>query len=36
MPKNCNECEHHNNCNSYYGGSGCKHKEEINKNKLKD
>ena len=28
-PKNCDECEYHNNCNSCYGGLGCKHKEEI-------
>ena len=26
IPKNCNECKHHNNCNSYYGGLGCRYK----------
>jgi hypothetical protein len=25
-PKNCNECKYHNNCNSYYGGLGCRYK----------
>ena len=25
MPKNCNECKHTNNCNSSYGGLGCRY-----------
>lgn len=29
IPKNCNECKHHNNCNSAFRNAGCKHKEEI-------
>lgn len=30
-PKNCNECKHSHSCRSYYGGSLCKHKTEINR-----
>lgn len=33
MPKNCNECEYHNSCNSYYGGEGCQREKEIRENK---
>lgn len=29
MPRNCRECGYANGCKSYYGGSMCKHKEEI-------
>lgn len=28
-PKNCNECHFHDNCNSYYGGLGCKFNKVI-------
>lgn len=28
-PKNCNECHFHDNCNSYYGGLGCKFRKSI-------
>lgn len=32
IPKNCWECKHGNNCKAaHYGGSMCKHKEEINR-----
>ena len=27
--KNCRECEHTNNCRSYYSGLGCKKRDEI-------
>ena len=30
-PKNCRECPHSLTCRSYYGGSTCKHKTEINR-----
>lgn len=30
-PENCWKCEYNNNCRSYYGGSLCKHKDEINR-----
>lgn len=29
FPNNCRECQDNQNCNSYYGGSMCKHKEVI-------
>lgn len=29
MPRNCNECEYRETCQSYFGGLGCKHKDEI-------
>ena len=35
-PNNCLECEYGNNCYSYYGGSMCKHKEEINKRTIEE
>lgn len=33
IPRNCTECEHYKTCNALFGGLGCKHKEEIVKNK---
>ena len=30
-PKTCRECMHSMTCRSYYGGSTCKHKTEINR-----
>lgn len=27
--ENCNECEHTNNCRSFYGWFGCKNREDI-------
>jgi hypothetical protein len=30
-PKNCNECPDYKNCNSAFGNTGCKYKEEIEK-----
>lgn len=35
FPKNCELCEHRHNCISYYGGSMCKHKNEINREAIK-
>ncbi len=29
IPNNCWECKHNKNCRSYYGGSLCKHKDDI-------
>lgn len=32
IPKNCNECEFVKTCkDTHFGGAGCKHKEEIEK-----
>lgn len=28
-PKNCNECQYTQCCDSYYGGAACKHKKQI-------
>lgn len=36
IPKNCLECEYGNNCYSYYSGSMCKYKEEINKKTIEE
>lgn len=30
-PKNCCECKCYSSCKSYFGGSLCKHKDEINR-----
>ena len=34
IPKNCTECEYTNACESYYGGSMCQHRKEINKSAI--
>ena len=34
-PKNCRECKHAADCKSYYGGSLCKHKKEIDEMRRK-
>lgn len=30
-PRNCRECDYARGCRSWYGGTGCKYKEEIGK-----
>lgn len=30
-PKDCTECEFCRNCDSWYGGTNCKHRDEIAK-----